>query len=739
MLAAQPPVARTAATERHLGAMLWCAMDLRDRLGIEHPIVQAGMAGGLATSALAAAVSRAGGLGTLGLLSPDALASEIEHARRLAPGRAARRGGRTSPGSGMWVSTLRSPAGAALLPSAAMTIRTLLAASSVAILSACAATAPPSIPPVATIPAYAGPPRPKVGSHAKPAEPPRPPETLDLAAVDAYVAKRLHAMNIPGASLVVVRDGKTVLAKGYGVASLETRAPVDGNTAFAVGSITKQFTCASLLLLEEQHKASLDDKVARYYPDLPRAKDITLGDLGAHVSGYPDYYPLDFSDSRMLRPIAADDLIHQYARAPLDFEPRTRWSYSNTGFVVLGRVVEKVSGKGFGAFLEDRIARPLGLAHTWFAPPDGKGTLAHGYTAFAGSAPEAAVREPEHWMFSAGAVYASAADLAAWELALVSGKVLRPASYKRMTTRRVLADGRTTDYGCGLGIQELRGETVLSHGGEVAGFLAYEAVVPRTRSVVVLLTNADYGETGALFKTVRDLVVKDGAPEAAPPKVSGPRPADVARALFEQMQAGVMDSIAARRGVRQVPDRRSPARGGAAARGARRSDERARGSVARARGHGGDAGPLRLRERDVDGQPGTLDRRQGPAVPPVQVASGADAPFAAPGFTVPDSHAKPLRAPPRLRALRALRVQAERVERHDACGLDGRGGHVRRPGAGHRYSLAQARRQSARLLPRGLRRQDSQARRSRGEGGRRRRVVPQSVHRWVNGRVPVAP
>src|SRR5262249_10815398 len=152
----------------------------------------------------------------------------------------------------------------------------------------------------------------------------------------------------------------------------------------------------------------------------------------------------------------------------------------------------KASGLSFGAFLEERIAKPLGLAHTWFAPPDGKGTIARGYTSFAGSGPQPAVREPEQWIHAAGALYASAADLAAWELALVSGKVLRPASYKRMTTRRVLADGRATEYGCGIGVRETNGEAVLTHGGEVGGFLAYEAVVPRTRSVVVLLTNADY-------------------------------------------------------------------------------------------------------------------------------------------------------------------------------------------------------------------------------------------------------
>jgi hypothetical protein len=110
-----------------------------------------------------------------------------------------------------------------------------------------------------------------------------------------------------------------------------------------------------------------------------------------------------------------------------------------------------------------------------------------------------------------------------------------------MTARHAIADGRVTSYGCGIGVSEVGGETFLSHNGEVAGFLAYEAVVPRTRSVVVLLTNADYGDTGGLFTTLRNLVLRDGAPAIAPPKVQGPKPAEVARALLEQMQAGLVD------------------------------------------------------------------------------------------------------------------------------------------------------------------------------------------------------
>jgi CubicO group peptidase (beta-lactamase class C family) len=138
-----------------------------------------------------------------------------------------------------------------------------------------------------------------------------------------------------------------VFAKGYGQGSLEDERPVETDTLFAIGSITKQFTCALVLLLAEEGKLSLQDPVARYFPDLTCANDITLLDLMNNVSGYADYYPLDFVDRRMRQEISPDDLLRRYAGGQLDFEPGSRYSYSNTGFILLGRIVEKVSGESF--------------------------------------------------------------------------------------------------------------------------------------------------------------------------------------------------------------------------------------------------------------------------------------------------------------------------------------------------------------------------------------------------------
>jgi D-alanyl-D-alanine carboxypeptidase len=369
------------------------------------------------------------------------------------------------------------------------------------------------------------------------------PESFDLAAIDTYVAAQVHDKGYVGLSVAILRDGQIVFAKGHGKSSLEPPADVAVDTPFAIGSITKQFTCASILLLAEEGKLSVQDPVSKYYPGLTRAADITLYDLMSHVSGYPDYYPLDFVDRRMLKPIELDKLIQDYAGAKLDFDPRTRWSYSNTGFIILGRVVEKVSGDTFGRFLERRIFKPLMMEHTYFEPGKSVQGLARGYTSFALGSPEVSVPEAGGWIYAAGGIFASASDLARWDLALVTGKVLKPDSYKLMTSARHLANGKSTGYGCGLVVGERDGETVLRHSGAVSGYLAYNAVVPRTKSAVVILANSELHGVDAIQDTILGLLLKDQTEKEGPavPKVKGLDAKAAALDFFHQLQGGKVD------------------------------------------------------------------------------------------------------------------------------------------------------------------------------------------------------
>jgi D-alanyl-D-alanine carboxypeptidase len=370
------------------------------------------------------------------------------------------------------------------------------------------------------------------------AEAPEPPRTFDVKAVDEYLAAQVRAKGFTGLSVAVMRDGKVVLARGYGKASLKGGEPVTTGTLFAAGSVTKQFTCACVLLLAEEGKLSVHDKVAKYYAGLTRADDITLYDLMTHASGYPDYYPLDFVDRRMEKAIAPDDLIRKYAGGKLDFEPGTRWSYSNTGYVILGRVVEKVSGKPFGEFLEERILKPLGMADTAFEPKPGRKGLATGYTAFALGDPEPATPEADGWVHAAGALWTTPSDLLKWDLALAEGKVLKPESSRLMTEPRKLADGRVRDYGCGLAVGRREGEAVWRHGGAVSGFLTFNAVVPRTKSGLALMTNCDHLDAAALNTDLLTLLLRAGAGEPDVPAVRGPSAKEAALDLLRQLQAG---------------------------------------------------------------------------------------------------------------------------------------------------------------------------------------------------------
>ena len=364
---------------------------------------------------------------------------------------------------------------------------------------------------------------------------PKPPESFDRNAIHNYLAGYLNAKQLPGLSVAILRNGELALAKGYGRRSLEESEPVTVDTQFAIGSVSKQFACACILLLAEAGKLSPRDKVAKYYPNLTRANDITLLDLMNHVSGYPDYYPLDFVDRRMQREIALDELLHQYAGGKLDFEPGSRYSYSNTGYVLLGRVVEKVSGEPFGEFLSQHILKPLGLNHTLHEPEVTGRQFARGYTTFALSAPESAEPEAKGWIGAAGAMYSTPSDLAKWCLALMTGKVLKPESYALMTQPRQLNDGRISEYGCGLGVKLQSNRRVLSHSGAVSGFAAYVLMIPSTKSAVILACNQDGGLNG-LPGQLAALLLKEPGPNA--PRSNGPAAADAAKRVFLSLQKG---------------------------------------------------------------------------------------------------------------------------------------------------------------------------------------------------------
>ena len=376
----------------------------------------------------------------------------------------------------------------------------------------------------------------KLDAVAIPAAEPvvKPPTTFDPDAIDAWVGAQIAERGAVGAALVVVKDGETVLARGYGKRRIGEAALVDANTPFAIGSISKQFACAAVYALADRQKLALTDPLAKYYPELPRAADITLADLGGHTSGYRDYYPLDYVDTRLRAPIEPDRLIAQ-ATTHHDFAPGTRYTYSNTGYVILARIVEKVTGTSYAQALAQTIFQPLGLATASLEQPP---TAATGHVSLLVDPPAPAPLEAAGWLFGAADIWMSATDLARWGVAFARGEVLSDAARRALATPRTLHDGRVTGYSCGFGVRTVNRETVLSHGGWVGGFSTHNAIVPRTASVVVLLTNDQHVDLGDLHDRIVRLVTED---VSAIPAIAGPPPAEAARALIVQLQRGKLD------------------------------------------------------------------------------------------------------------------------------------------------------------------------------------------------------
>ena len=360
---------------------------------------------------------------------------------------------------------------------------------------------------------------------------------IDANQIDSIIRAQIAEKHIVGVSVGMMQNGDVVFARGYGVSNVQTGTPVTPNTMFAIGSVTKQFTCSAVMMLQEQHKLSISDPVSKYYPQLTRAKDITLKDLGGHIAGYRDYYPLDYVDREMATPEPADTIIVRYATRPLDFEPRSRWSYSNTGYLILGRVVEKVSGQPIGAFFQSRIFTPLGMAHTAFEPSP-NANMASGYTSFGLSDPIPAVPEAKGWAGAAGAIWSTPTDLLTWDKSLLDHRLISPASYAVLTTPQRLTDGRSSGYGCGQGINDRGSALTFSHGGAVSGFVAQNTILPNTKSALVVLSNSDFSPVGELNQILLSKLLPASADV---PTVHGPSALEAAKKFLADIEQGRVD------------------------------------------------------------------------------------------------------------------------------------------------------------------------------------------------------
>jgi D-alanyl-D-alanine carboxypeptidase len=355
------------------------------------------------------------------------------------------------------------------------------------------------------------------------------------AVLDERIASALSASGAPSVSVAVVQHGEITYARAFGQANIAENRAADASTRYAIGSVSKQFTSAALLLLAEQGKISLDDKVAKYFPDLSRARQVTIRELLSHTSGYEDYAPQDYMIPDWTRPITPLEILNQWAKKPLNFDPGTRWQYSNTNYVIAGQIFEKVSGQPLVAFLREKIFQPLGMTTpgeiTDHDPKD-----ASAYTRYALGPPRPVAREGPGWMFAAGELAMTPSDLARWDIAFLEKKILSARSYQEFTREVKLKDHKPTHYALGLDLGELNGTPMISHTGEVSGFLTSNAVFPAKGVAVVVCSNEDgISLIGPLARQIAGLVL-GGAPDKEIAQVrgilEGPKEGRIDRAVF---------------------------------------------------------------------------------------------------------------------------------------------------------------------------------------------------------------
>ena len=330
-------------------------------------------------------------------------------------------------------------------------------------------------------------------------------------AVDSYVASEMQRQHIPGVSLLVSRDGNVVLAKGYGLANVELQVPVKPETVFQSGSVGKQFTASAVMMLVEEGKIKLDDAITKYLPGAPAAwHEVTIRELLSHTAGFTDYpgnfdFRRDYTEAQLLKIVEG---------IPLAYPPGTKWAYSNLGYLTLGIIIHRVTGKFYGDFLEERIFQPLGMNTTRIiSEADIVPNRAAGYRLVKGELRNQEWVSPTLNTTADGALYFSTLDLAKWDAALYTEKLLKKSSLEQMWTIAKLKNGQPNSghYGFGWFIEAPDGHHVVEHEGAWQGFKSQISRYVDDKLTVIVLANLEQADPAAIAHGVAKIYFGEGA------------------------------------------------------------------------------------------------------------------------------------------------------------------------------------------------------------------------------------
>ncbi|MBN2346436.1 MAG: serine hydrolase [Candidatus Aminicenantes bacterium] len=318
-----------------------------------------------------------------------------------------------------------------------------------------------------------------------------PGDEAQLAKEIDAVMSQIYKPGEPGATVIVRRGGKTLFRKGYGLANLELGVPIEPDMAFRLGSITKQFTAVAVLMLAERGQLSLGDEIGKYIPDFPTGSNkVTIEHLLAHTSGIRSYTNMEEWLPLWRKDMTPQEIIAMSKDKPFEFTPGEHWNYNNSGYVMLGAIIEKVSGMSYEAFVRENIFAPLGMKRSGYDRTEkiiprrvpGYQSDSEGFV----NAPYLSMTQP----YAAGSLYSSVDDLAIWNDAVLSGKLLKKECLDRAFTPFLMANGESTGYGCGWFVSDLRGHRTIEHGGGINGFLSYALALPDDGVYVALLSNS---------------------------------------------------------------------------------------------------------------------------------------------------------------------------------------------------------------------------------------------------------
>jgi CubicO group peptidase (beta-lactamase class C family) len=337
----------------------------------------------------------------------------------------------------------------------------------------------------------------------------------DLAArIDAIVEAPIKQGRVAGASIVVTRGNQVIAERAYGFADLQLEVPTPPRAIYEIGSITKQFTAAAILLLVEEGKLSLDDELTKFLPDYPvNGRRITLRHLHNHTSGIKGYTEMPEFGELVMRKKPREELVKLFSSQPFDFAPGEDLIYNNSAYFLLGLVIEKVSGQSYAEFVKTRLFDRVGMRDSSYCSErviqkrkvqgydtDASGLVLKGHL-------------DHSWPYAAGSLCATAHDLMLWNRALHGGKVLKPESYRAMITPGTLNDGSPVRYAMGLGAIDVAGRRVITHGGGINGFLSHAEYYPaEDLTVVVLFNTAGPVNPQTVVREIADTVLGKPAP-----------------------------------------------------------------------------------------------------------------------------------------------------------------------------------------------------------------------------------